>query len=210
MFRYASEPFYFNRYKETGSLKLFADVMKYFIITGLVIYMIVILYLDIFKHFIGSDFHEGLKIVPVILFANLLLGVFFNLSIWYKLKNLTWYGALLTGIGAGITFIVNWIFIPVFGYIASAWAHLICYFVMIVISFWLGNKYLKIDYDVKSILFYTILCVIIVKLASLISFENMAVKLTVNTSILTAFIGMILLKEKLINIKNRYENTNSK
>jgi O-antigen/teichoic acid export membrane protein len=198
MFRYASEPFYFNRYKETGSLKLFADVMKYFIIAGLIIYMIVILYLDIFKHFIGSDFHEGLRIVPVILFANLLLGVFFNLSIWYKLKNLTWYGALLTGIGAGITFTINWIFIPVFGYIASAWAHLICYFVMVLISFWLGNKYLKIDYDIKTILLYTILCVIIVRLADLLTFESIAVKLTVNTIILSVFIGIILLKEKLI------------
>jgi len=203
MFRYASEPFYFNKYKEMGSLNLFADVMKYFIIAGLIIYMLVILFLDIFKYFIGSSFHEGLKIVPVILFANLMLGVFFNLSIWYKLKNLTWYGAMLTGIGAVITLVVNWIFVPEFGYIASAWAHFVCYSVMIVISYFMGNKFLRIEYDLKRILFYSLISVILVQISRMISFENLIIKMILNTLIMSGFILMVLYREKFLIFKKQ-------
>jgi O-antigen/teichoic acid export membrane protein len=196
MFRYASEPFYFSRYKETGSLKLFADIMKYFVISGLIIYMVVILYLDIFKYFIGSGFHEGLKIVPVIMLANLMLGVFFNLSIWYKLINLTWYGALLTGIGALITLLINWMFVPHYGYIASAWAHLICYTTMVIISYYLGIRYLRINYDVRRILLYIIICVVLVQASRTILIENQIVKMTLNTAIIAIFLGIILYKER--------------
>jgi len=198
MFRYASEPFYFNRYKDKGSLGLFADVMKYFIVAGLIIYMGVILYLDVFKYFIGPDYHEGLKIVPVVLFANLLLGIFFNLSIWYKLKNITKFAVVLTGGGALITFIVNWFFIPLYGYLASAWAHLICYSFMVIASYFLGRKYLPIKYDLKQIVFYIAGCFILIKLASLIEVEKLVVQLLINTGFILAFVGYAVINEGLL------------
>ena len=198
MFRYASEPFYFNRYKEKGSLDLFAAVMKYFIIAALIIYMGVILYLDIFKYFIGPEYHEGLKIVPVVLFANLMLGIFFNLSIWYKLKNITKFAILLTGGGAVITFLVNWFFIPVYGYIASAWAHLICYSFMVSASFLLGRKYLPVKYDLKRIVFYIAGCFVLLKFASMIEVGNTGYRLLINTGFLLVFVGYVSVKEGLI------------
>ncbi len=206
MFRYASEPFYFNRYKDKGSLKLFSDVMKYFIIAGLIIYMGVILYLDVFKYFIGPSYHEGLRIVPVVLFANLLLGIFFNLSIWYKLKNITKFAVVLTGGGAIITFIVNWFFIPVYGYVASAWAHLICYAFMVTASYILGRKYLPVKYDLKQIVFYIAGCFILIKVASLIEVEKLVLQLIVNTGFLLAFVGYVLVNEGFIRRNNNSFN----
>ena len=157
MFRFASEPFYFTRARDRNAKKLFADIMKYFVIICMVIFLGVTLYIDIFKFFIGERFHAGLHIVPIVLYAIFFLGVFFNLSIWYKLKNLTKFGALITITGAVITFLINWFFIPRYGFTASAWAHFFCYLTMVIMSYFLGRKYYRIQYDIKRILFYAIL-----------------------------------------------------
>jgi len=154
MFKYAAEPFFFSKSGKADSEKLYADVMKFFIIPGLLIFLFVMLYLDYFKLFIGKDFRGGIQIVPVILLANLVMGMFFNLSIWYKLTNKTMIGAWLVIIGALITIVINTLFIPRYGYIASAWAHLICYSVMLLLSYWWSRKYMLIPYDVKTIVFY--------------------------------------------------------
>ncbi len=155
-FRYAAEPFFFSKSGEKDAKVLYADVMKYFIIPGLLIFLVVNIYLDYFKLFIGPEFREGVHIVPVVLMANLLIGIFFNLSIWYKLENKTMIGALLVMIGAGITIFINVAFVPRFGYIASAWGHLICYSVMIFISYLLSRKHFLIPYDFRKILIYFI------------------------------------------------------
>lgn len=154
MFKYAAEPFFFSKSGRKDSERLYADVMKFFLIPGLLIFLVVMLYLDYFKLFIGKDFREGIGIVPVILMANLIMGMFFNLSIWYKLTNKTMIGAWLVIIGAAITVTINVIFIPRYGYYASAWGHLICYSVMLVLSFLWSGKYMKIPYDLKTIAFY--------------------------------------------------------
>ena len=196
MFRYASEPFYFGNADKANAGIIFAQVMKYFIIASLLIFIVVNLFMDLFKHFIGSDFHEGLHIVPVILFANLLLGIFFNLSIWYKLNNLTKYGALITIIGALITVLVNWIFIPVYGYNASAWAHVACYGSMVVFSFWLGRKYYPITYPLKSIGLYMALAGIIYFVAKMAKELNMGSEILINTGLLAGFIIIVIFFEK--------------
>ena len=196
MFRYASEPFYFGNADKANARIVFAQVMKYFVIVSLLIFLGVNLFIDLFKHFIGSAFHEGLHIVPVILFANLLLGIFFNLSIWYKLNNLTKYGAMITIMGALITFMVNWFFIPLYGYNASAWAHVACYGSMVVFSWWLGKKYYPIRYPLKSIGLYIALAGIIYFVAKLAKELSMVSEILINTGLLTGFIIIVIFFEK--------------
>lgn len=159
MFKYAAEPFFFTKSKQKDAKELYADVLMFFIIPGLLIFLVVMLYINYFKLFIGVDFREGVGIVPVILMANLVMGVFFNLSIWYKLTNKTMIGAILVTIGASITILVNVLFIPKYGYYASAWGHLICYTVMVVLSFLLSRKHYKIPYNFKRIIFYIVIIV---------------------------------------------------
>ena len=120
----------------------------------LLIFLLVTLYIDIFKYFIGADFRVGLGIVPIILLANLLLGVFYNLSVWYKLTDKTRYGALIAFSGAIITVTLNVLLVPVYGYWGAAWAHFACYLSMVIISFLLGKKHYKITYDLTNILVY--------------------------------------------------------
>ena len=176
---------------------MFADVMKYFVLTGLVIFLVVNFYIEGFKYFIGPDFHEGLKIVPIVLFANLLLGVFINLSIWYKLTNLTKYGAIITITGACITFLMNWFFIPVYGYIAAAWAHVVCYGCMVLISWRLGQKFYPIPYQVKRIIGYIVIAVILFGVAELSNMEKIISEFVKNTILLTVFIIIVMLRERI-------------
>ena len=196
MFRYAAEPFFFAQAKEKNSKTVYADVMKYFIIFGLIIFLVVMLYIDIFKYFIGSNFREGLFVVPIVLFANLFLGIFYNLSVWYKLTNLTRYGAVIAIIGAVITIILNIILIPVIGYLGSAWAHFTCYFVMMIISFFWGKKYFPVNYDLKRIFFYIILAVVLYAGSYYIKPQEFALQLLVNTVLLIVFIATVYRFEK--------------
>lgn len=154
MFKYAAEPFFFSKSNETNAKSLYADIMTYFVLAGLFIFLLVNLYLDYFVLFIGKDFREGAHIVPVILLANLVMGIFFNLSIWYKLTNKTMIGAVLVLLGALITILINTIFIPVYGYVASAWAHLVCYSVMVILSYVWSRKHYAIPYKTLAILTY--------------------------------------------------------
>lgn len=204
MFRYASEPFYFGNADKENARPVYAEVMKYFVIASLAIFLMVNLYIELFKHFIGSAFHDGLHIVPVILFANLLLGIFFNLSIWYKLNNLTKYGALITVSGAMITFLLNWFLVPVYGYTASAWAHVACYGSMVIISWRLGRKYYKINYPMKRIGFYVLLAMIIYFVASIIKESNIISEIMINTGFLTGFIIIVIFKERKSIIKLKF------
>ncbi|MBA7584077.1 hypothetical protein ES708_26030 [subsurface metagenome] len=123
MFRYAAEPFFFSKAKEKNAKELYADVMKYFVIFCLIIFLGVMMYIEIVKHFIGPEFREALDIVPIVLVANLFYGIFVNLSIWYKLNDMTKYGAVIVMTGALVTVIINVGFVPEYGYYASAWAH---------------------------------------------------------------------------------------
>jgi O-antigen/teichoic acid export membrane protein len=154
-FRFAAEPFFFAHAKASDKRTIYAQVMDYFVLICLSIFLLVTLYIDLFKFFIDEDYYEGLKIVPVLLLANLCLGIYFNLNIWYKLSNQTNKGAIISLIGAGITIVLNIWWVPIFGYIGSAWATLICYFSMMVICYFMGMKYYPIPYHVKRVLSYT-------------------------------------------------------
>jgi len=161
MFKYAAEPFFFSKAEEKNAKKLYGDVMMFFVVAGLFIFLLVNLYLDYFILFIGSDFREGVQIVPVVLLANLVMGIFFNLSIWYKLTNRTYFGAVLVLMGALITVLINVMFIPRYGYVASAWAHLLCYSTMVIVSYLWSRKYYAVPYRTGRILAYIALAVFI-------------------------------------------------
>jgi len=153
-FRYAAEPFFFARAKEKNSTKVYADVMKYFVIVCVGIFLLVTLYIDVFKYFIGPTFRVGLPVVPVLLLANLFLGVYVNLSIWYKLTDRTLWGSYVSIGGAVVTVLLNLLFVPTYGYMASAWATLICYAGMAFVSYVLGQKYYPVEYSVSSFVKY--------------------------------------------------------
>jgi len=150
-FRYAAEPFFFANAKHQDARKLYADVTKYFTIAGALTFLGVLLYLDIFKYFIGENFWGGLGVVPVLLMANLFLGLYYNVSIWYKLTDQTMLGGWIAVGGAVITILLNVWWIPHIGYMGSAWATLICYASMTAACWWWGRKYYPVDYDFKKI-----------------------------------------------------------
>lgn len=161
MFRYAAEPFFFSRAKDKNAKSLYADVMSFFVVAALLIFLLVTFFMDYFVLFIGPDFREGVHIVPIVLFANLIMGMLFNLSIWYKLTNRTLAGAVLVTLGAGITIAINLVFVPRYGYVASAWAHLVCYSVMVVLSYLWSRKHYAVPYKVAKIGAYMALALLL-------------------------------------------------
>lgn len=194
-FRFAAEPFFFEKAKEKNAKEMYADIMKYFIISGLLIFLGVMLYIDFVKYFIGEEFRSGLKIVPVLLAANLFLGIYYNLSIWFKLTNKTWAGASLAFLGAFITVLFNLLLIPVLGYAGSAWTTLICYFVMTVVSFIWGNRHYKINYPLGKIFVYITIAAAIFLLSLLNPFNTITHGIFFNTILLLAFIFSVYFME---------------
>ena len=204
MYRFAAEPFFFNYDKEKDSKKVFADVTKYFIIFVLFIFLLIMAYIDIFKYFIGSEYHIGLKIVPIQLFASLLLGIYFNVSMWYKLTNKTMFGIYITALGALITILINFLFIPEFSYLASSWARLICYLIMVIITYFIGQKYYPVHYDLKKIANYFLITLIIFSLFILTSKFHLILKLLTNTILLLIFLFFVLKLENRIKYFKKY------
>jgi len=209
-FMYAAEPFFFSHSKKKDSPVLYARIAKYFTITNIIGFLIITLYLHIFKYYVGKDgslFHEGLKVVPILLMANIFLGLYYNISSWFKLTDKTHYGIIISLTGAAITVILNIWWIPIFGYVGSAWATLICYFAMAMLCYYLGRKHYPLQYDWLSIFGYLVLGVVI------LSIHNWLVNLlhpgfTVTTVFATIglllFLAVVYFKEKktLLTIKN--------
>lgn len=198
MFRYAAEPFFFNNAKEKDSRETIALVMKYFVIFCLFIFLGVTFYLDIIKYFIDLRYWEGLGVVPVMLLANMALGIYYNLSIWFKLNNQTWYGLRIASIGAAISIAGNYLLIPLWGYHASAWMHLVCYSVMIVITWYLGTKHYPIPYPLKAIAGYIVFALALFALAYCTRMENNVFNLLKNTVLFVIFALYVNHKEKLL------------
>lgn len=157
-FRMGAEPFFFGQSTREDAPRTYARVMKFFVITITVMFLVVALYLDIWKHFIqNKKMWEGLKVVPILLFANMFLGIYYNLSIWYKLSHRTSAGAYITFIGVGITLLINYLFIPHYSYLACAWATFLCYGSMMVVSFVWGQKHYRIPYAWKKLVAYMVI-----------------------------------------------------
>ena len=156
-FRYAYEPFVFSKHKDRNSIEAYADAMKYYIIFSYLILLGVIFYLDIFRYIVSSAYWEGLKIVPVVLWTYVFQGVYFNLSFWYKLTDETKWGAYFSLIGLVITLVLQIVGVPLIGYWASCGSSLVCYFVIMVLSYVIGQRKAPIPYDLKRIGLYTVL-----------------------------------------------------
>ena len=156
-FRYAYEPFVFAKHKDRQSVEAYADAMKYYIIFSYLILLGVIFYLDIFRYIVASAYWEGLQIVPVVLWTYVFQGIYFNLSFWYKLTDETKWGAYFSLIGLGITLVLQIVGVPLIGYWASCGSSLVCYFVIMLLSYFMGQKKAPIPYDMKCIGAYTAL-----------------------------------------------------
>ncbi len=157
-FRYAAEPFFFARQKEENSKEMYSTVMTYFVVFCLAIFLGTTMNLSWIQYMIGENYRSGIAVVPILLFANMCLGIYFNLSIWYKLTSRTQFGMWLTLIGAVVTLTLNFIWIPSTGFfggfMGSAWATLICYSLMMVLSYFIGQKYFPVPYKVGKLLGY--------------------------------------------------------
>lgn len=203
-FRFAAEPFFFNRSKEADSKEVIAEVMKYFVMICSVIFLATMMNISWIQYFVGAPFREGMKVVPILLVANLFFGVFINQSIWYKLAGKTIYGAFLTVFGAVITIGLNYYLIPIYGYVGSAWATLICYTSMMFASYFLGNKHYPVNYDLKRIVGYFGISLILFFVSLCISIESQFAELVVKNVLLGLFIFILWkyeLKKLIVTIK---------
>lgn len=160
-FRFAYEPFVFAKAKEKKKDNTYSDAMKWFLIVAMYIFLGVMLLLEIVKHFIAPEYYSGLKVVPIIMLAELFFGIFFNLSIWYKISDRTVWGTWFSIIGLAVTLAMNAILVPRFGYMGCAWAAFSCYAIMMILSWLVGRFKNPIDYDMKSLAFYFILGILL-------------------------------------------------
>ncbi len=195
-FRYAFEPFFFSQVKSDDNKRGYAIIMKYFVIFGLIIFLCICLYIDLVKLIVDSKFHSGLNVVPIILMANLFLGVYYTLSLWYKLTDKTRFGAYFALVGAGISLVLNILFIPKYGYTASAWAMLICFMVMVVLSYVFGQKYFPINYPLKRIVFYFLVALFIYFISVLLDLTPSVSMYFIHTLLIAVFLLLIFIIER--------------
>ena len=194
-FRYAYEPFIFAQHKDKNSKEAYADAMKFFVIFSWIIFLGMVFYLDLFKFLIQSDYRVGMKVIPIVLVSYIFQGVFFNLSLWYKLTDKTHYGAWISVVGTLITLAINILFVPVFSYMASAWASFACYLVMMIISYYLGQKHMPVRYDLKSIGLYSLLALVMYAVSLSINTPFTAINLTIKTILFVIFIYIVIKRD---------------
>ena len=198
-FRFSFEPFLFSHYKNEASKKVYSVIMNYFVIFGLLIFIGVLFYIDILKYFIGSSksgYHEGMRVVPWMLMGNLFLGIFYTQSLWYKLTDQTKYGAIFSVIGGVITLLINILFIPKMGYMASAIAFFASSLVITLISYYYGQKYFPVHYDLKKIGSYFLVAIILYIIEMNFHFSNLILDYSFKTLLFSLFIFFIWNNEK--------------
>ena len=187
MFRYAAEPFFFAESEKRNAKQTYSRVMTVFVAFTWFIFLLVVLYLDGFKYFIGRAFWAGLQIVPIVLMAKLFLGIFYNLSVWYKLTDKTLYGGVIAMAGAAITIIMNILLIPKYGYMGSAWANFTCYLSMMLISFWWGRKIYPVQYKLKKIALLSLSAIFLFFISRQTGTYGLAAQLGINTLLLIIY-----------------------
>lgn len=191
-FRYAAEPFFFAQAKDDPKRKIYGRVMNYLIAALAAFFLLVTLNIDIFKYFIRNEpYWEGLKVVPVLLIANIFLGIYMNQSIWYKLSGQTKYGAYISIVGATATVILLVSLVPVFGYMAAAWTTLLVYGGQMTASYLLGQKHYPIKYNLRKAGFYFVLALVIYIIKRLLNLEFGFVQFFVHNILLLLFIGVV-------------------
>lgn len=197
-FRYAAEPFFFSRSGDLDSKELFSKVMHWFIIFATVMLLVISLNLDIIGHFFlrSPSYREGLVVVPVLLLANLFLGIYYNLSVWFKLTDKTYFGTIISIGGAIITVLMNYILIPVLGYLGSSLATLTCYISMAVLSYIMGKNRYPVPYQVKRGVFYIILAALFTYIGYYVFPNLLSMYKLYQGILLVIFIGIIILADR--------------
>ena len=194
-FRFAYEPFVFAKHKDEDSSQTYSEAMKFFVILSFLIFLGMILYMDIIKYLVPSEYWVGLKVVPIILFSFIFQGIYFNLSIWYKLKDKNHYGAWFAAIGTLIVFVGNIIFVPRYSYWGSAWSAFAGYFIVMLLSYFFGQKFMPIDYHLKKLGIYLALTLVLFGISSFIETPYLIVNLALKTVLMAVFIVFFIKKD---------------
>lgn len=206
-FRFAYEPFVFGKSKEKDNREMYAQAMKFFIIFTLLAFLAVMFYLDILRYVIGRDYWEGLKVVPIVMAAEMFMGVYFNLSFWYKLTDETKWGAYFSLTACAVVILMNVFLVPVYGYMACAWAGFTGYAIAMLLSYFVGQKKYPIHYDLKGIGGYVLLALLLYAVGEWMPLDNTVLRLLFRTLLLLVFIAYIIkhdLPLKQIPVINRF------
>ena len=192
-FRYAYEPFVFAESRDKDKNTTYALGMKYFLIFTLLAFLCVVAYLPLLKYMVGSSYWEGLKVIPIVMAAEIMMGVYFNLSFWYKLIDKTIYGAFFSLAGCSVLIIINLIFIPKYSYMACAWGGFAGYGTAMVLCYLVGQRKNPINYPMKSIMVYVAIAVLFYVIMELLPKSWPAVaRMGINTVLIFAFMGHIV------------------
>ncbi|MGL5704152.1 MAG: lipopolysaccharide biosynthesis protein [Tannerellaceae bacterium] len=194
-FRFAYEPIVFAKSKGADNKVLYSEAMKYFIIFSLLIFIGVMFYIDIFKLLVTPEYYVGLPVVPLVMMGETFFGIYFNLSLWYKLIDKTEWGAYFSFTGLGITIAILVLFVPVYGFMACAWASLICNLVMMLASYFIGQKKYPIKYDLKSFFIYFSLAMVLYAIGMYLPIENLFLKLAARTGLLFIYIAFMVKRD---------------
>ena len=196
-FRFAYEPIVFAGVKDKDQHEMYGKAMKYFIIFTLLAFLMVMAYMDILKFIIGRDYWSGLRVVPIVMAAEIMMGIYFNLSFWYKVIDKTIWGAIFSGIGCGVLLLVNIIFVPRFGYMACAWGGFAGYGTAMLISYFVGQKYYPIQYPLKDIFMYVAITVFLTALMYIHEerFQLGLASVAFNTTCVVLFVAFIVRRD---------------
>ena len=191
-FRFAYEPIVFAGVKDKDQHQMYEQAMKYFIIFTLLAFLLVVGYLDILKYIIGSDYWTGLRVVPIVMAAEIMMGIYFNLSFWYKIIDKTIWGAVFSGIGCAVLLAVNFIFVPKYGYIACAWGGFAGYGVAMLVSYIVGQKYYPLNYPLKEIGIYVVMAIVLsMAMYKVHEDQPMWLSLVANTLLIGIFVAYL-------------------
>lgn len=199
-FRFAYEPFIFDRKKEDKDNKRnYAEAMRYFIIFSCIIFVGVMCYIDIVRLVLPSSYYAGLHVIPIVMFAEMFAGIFFNLSVWYKVTDQTYWGAWFSFGGFAITLLGNILFVPYFGYMACAWTAFACFLFVMMASYLIGRRHYPIPYDLRSAARYLGLLLLFLFVYYWVVIDNMVVRLLFRTALFAMFLAYIVKKDLPLN-----------
>ena len=197
-FRFAYEPFVFGKSRDKDNLQMYAQAMKFFIIFTLLAYLAVLFYLDVLKFIIGRDYWPGLRVVPIVMAAEIFMGIYFNLSFWYKLTDQTKWGAWFSLVGCIVLVLLNLLLIPRYSYMGCAWAGFAGYGTAMLLSYFIGQKKFPIPYNLRAIAGYVLLAALLYLLSVVVEVEHLVLRLVFRSLLLLLFLGWVIYKERFI------------
>ena len=190
-----------------NSMDAYADAMKFYILIALFVFLGMVLYIDIFKYIIREDYWVGLKVVPIVMFSFIFQGIFFNLSLWYKLTDKTMYGAWFSVLGTIIIVCLNIVLVPTFSYMGCAWAAFVCYFVIMLVSYYYGQKYMPIKYDLKTIGLYTSVTIVLYVISTFIDTPYRLLNIGLKSILMIGYLTLLVKRDfplRTIPVINKY------